>query len=162
MEPVTFLLAVGVGSLILFLWTGFAQSVLPWGVKSVGDHPAAQAVGEALAAQPDGMAYVKHKVAAFIAIRPERYYAMGRFFAIEFATQLLAAATLVGILALTTGLDDGARLLLVALAGAAGVASVDLQYWNWWGFSSIYTLGVAVNRLMGYLLAGFALLNWVV
>jgi hypothetical protein len=51
---------------------------------------------------------------------------------------------------------------IVGLVALAGIASIDLQYWNWWGFSARYTIGVAVNRLLGCLIAAFVLLNWVV
>ncbi len=87
---------------------------------------------------------------------------MGRYFAIEFVTQMLAAAVLVAILALTAGQPASARLGVLALAGAASVLSVDAQYWNWWGFSTVYTIGVAVNRLLGYIVMGAALLAFIV
>lgn len=163
MEPFNLLLSVLIGGIILFLWTGFSQNVFPWGVKSVAQHTQPDGVGERLAGVTNaGMVYVKDQVAAFIAIKPESYYSMGRYFGIELFTQFVAAAVLTAILALTAGLPDGQRFLIVALVAAAGIVSIDLPYWNWWGFSSRYTLGVAVNRLVGYLLAAFVLLTWVV
>jgi hypothetical protein len=42
----------------------------------------------------------------------------------------------------------------VVLVALAGITSIDLSYWHWWGFSNRYTLGVAVNRLIAYVLAG--------
>lgn len=156
------LLSVGVGGVLLFLWTGFTQNVLPWGVKSVRQHHEQDALGSTLAdVLPSGMLYVKHRVAAFIAIRPEQYYAMPRYFAIEFATQLAVAAVLTALLTLTSTLPDIQRFGVIALAAAAGILGIDVQYWNWWGFSTRYTLGVALNRLMGYLLVTFVLITWI-
>ena len=155
------LLSVIVGSVVLFLWTGLAQNVLPWGVKSVRPHEARDGVGAQIAGvRRNGMIYITDQVAAFIAVKPEAYYSPTRYMALELVTQIGVAAVLTAILVLTRTLPDGERPLLVVLVGAAGIASIDLQYWNWWGFSTRYTLGLAFNRLVGYVLAGFVLLNW--
>jgi hypothetical protein len=45
---------------------------------------------------------------------------------------------------------------------AQPLLSVDAQYWNWWGFSTVYTIGVAVNRVLGYIVMGVALLAFIV
>jgi hypothetical protein len=155
----TFLIAWGVAGVILFFWTGLSQNLIPWGTKSVEsitDPEESRRIGAQLAqGKPNRMMYVQHAevVAAFVAMRPGAYYSTGRFFAIEFITQLLAGAVLVGVLALTAAYPTPTRLVIVALVGLASVISVDLQYWNWWGFSTLYTIGVAVNRIVGYLLA---------
>lgn len=162
MELLTIVLSIVIGGFVLFMWTGFTQNVLPWGVKSVRQHDNKDTLGGQIGSvMTDGMLYVKDEVAAFIAIKPASYYSTGRYFAIEFFTQLVVSGVLTTILALTNGLEDSQRLLIVGLVALAGIGSIDLQYWNWWGFSSRYTLGVAVNRLVGYLLAAFILLNWV-
>lgn len=157
----TFLIGTGVAGITLFLWTGLAQNVFPWGVKSVAT-ATDDSLGTAVAAVTgDGMVYTTRGVAAFIAVRPASYYNMGRYFAIEFATQIVVGAILTAILLLTAQLTSETRLILVVLAGLAGVASIDGQYWNWWGFSHRYTLGVAINRLVGYVLASVVLLGFV-
>jgi hypothetical protein len=161
MEIGTAVAAVVIGGVILFLWTGATQALLPWGIRSVKT-PAAdveQRVGTAIAeVTTAGMVGVFKGVAAFIAVKPQSYYHMGRYFAVEFVTQLLVAGVLVALLTLTTGQPAGVRLGVLALAGMASVFSVDLQYWNWWGFSTLYTVGVAVNRVLGYVVMGAALL----
>lgn len=152
-------IAIIASGVLLFLWTGLTQNLIPWGIKSVRAHDQKDGTGAALAKlTTDGMVFITDQVAAFIAIKPAAYYVTGRYFAIEFVTQIIVGAVLTGLLVLTAPLDDGTRLLIVGLAGAAGVASIDLQYWNWWGFSNRYTLGVAVNRLAGYLLITLILL----
>jgi hypothetical protein len=156
------LLATLIGGVVLFFWMGFTQNVLPWGIKSVKENPQLDALtADIKNATQDGVYYVHKDVAVFMAIKPGNYYNMGRYFGIEFATQLIVGAILAGILALTIEQTLETRLLLVALVGLAGVASIDLQYWNWWGFSHLYTLGVAVNRVVGYLLVGFIIANFI-
>lgn len=146
--------AILVGTLVLFFWTGFAQNVLPWGVKSVRSHGEKEG-GQPLLPpdMPNGMTYTTHGRAAFIAAQPAAYYDMKRYFALELVTQVVAAVAFALLLAAFPGLDAAQRLGLGALVWLAGFASIDLQYWNWWGFTARYTLGVAVNRLVGYLIA---------
>lgn len=157
------LLGIIIGGVILFFWTGFSQAVIPWGTKTAGSHPDPEGLGDKIAeGTGNGMIYINKRVAAFIAVKPDSYYSLPRYFMIEFITQLLTATLLVLILALTDTLPNDSRLMLVGLVGCITVTSVDAQYWNWWGFSHRYTLGVAVNRLVGFLLAGFVLVMWVI
>lgn len=151
------LIGTVVAGVILFFWMGLTQNVTPWGIKRVVSPGAAdqERIGQSLAEMTtDGMALITKQVTAFVAIRPASQYRMGRYFAIEFITQVIVGGVLSGMLMLTAGQPLETRLLLVGLVGLAGIASIDLQYWNWWGFSNLYTLGIAVNRLLGYLIAG--------
>lgn len=151
------LMGTVVAGVILFFWMGVTQNVTPWGIKRVVSPGAVDQdrIGQALAEMTtDGMALITKRVTAFIAIRPAAQYQMRRYFALELVTQVLAGGVLAGILLLTVGQPLETRLLLIGLVGLAGIASIDLQYWNWWGFSNLYTLGMAVNRLLGYLIAG--------
>jgi hypothetical protein len=159
------LIAAVVGGIVLFLWTGLTQNFLPWGIKAV-DEPKRKEdglkVGSAIAEMTtNGMAIISEPVVAFVVVKPGSSYHMGRYFAIEFVTQLLVGAVLAGILLMTQGQVLETRLLLIALVGLAGVTSIDLQYWNWWGFSNRYTFGLAFNRLVGYLIAGGIVANFI-
>ncbi|MBC7870405.1 MAG: hypothetical protein H7Y09_06160 [Chitinophagaceae bacterium] len=156
----TALLSVSVGGVILFLWTGFTQNIFPWGTKSLSKLKATPGTGEKLAEiTHDGMVYMdtSEDVVAFIAIKPKSYYNIGRFFVIEFITQMLSGLVITLVLLMTIGSPLEGRLALIALVGAATIIGVDIQYWNWWGFSTIYTLGVAVNRFTGYMIAAFVI-----
>ena len=141
------------GGVLLFLWSGLTQSLTPWGIKSVKEFEDQSAVGEILERQPTkGLYYFKDKVTAFIAVKPESYYSITQFFIIEFITELFVATTLTAILLLTATQSITTQLLLIGLTTLTGIFSIDLQYWNWWGFSTIYSLGVSINRLIGHLL----------
>ncbi|MCE7948931.1 MAG: hypothetical protein DYG88_16030 [Chloroflexi bacterium CFX4] len=165
MELGIFLIGTLAAGIFLFLWAGFSQAVTTWGIRSVKALPT-DAQGSLpteleRVAPPSGMYGVFNaQVAAFIAVRKGSYYNMGRYFALEFATQLGVGALLMGILALTGAQSDAERLGLVALVGLFAAVSIDFQYWNWWGFAARYALGFTVNRLAGYLIVTFALLNW--
>lgn len=166
MDIGAWLIGTVVTGVFLFLWAGLTQAVTPWGIRAVKPL-GKESVGDLTSSMqqttpPSGMYGVfDDRVAAFMAVRPGSYYNMGRYFAIEFATQLIVGAALTGILLLTGALPMGERLLLIALVGVLAEAAIDLQYWNWWGFSTAYALGFAVNRIVGYLVIAFVLVNWV-
>jgi len=151
-----------IGGVLLFLWSGLTQSLTPWGIRSVKELETQSTVGEILERQSTkGLYYIKDKVTAFIAVRTESYYSISRFFIIEFITELLVATTLTSILLLTATQSIYTRLLLIVLTTLTSIFSVDLQYWNWWGFSTIYSLGISINRLIGHLLISFILISFV-
>ncbi|MCU0479781.1 MAG: hypothetical protein MUE54_01060 [Anaerolineae bacterium] len=155
------LIGIIIGGIILFFWGGISQALIPWGIKSVGGHPNPDELGVVISkATTNGMIHIANHVAAFIAVSPKNY-TMSRYFMIEFITQVVVSAVLVIILTLTDSLSNEIRLALVGLVGLITISSVDLQYWNWWGFSTRYTVGVAVNRLAGYLVVGVVLISWI-
>lgn len=145
--------AIGLGTVILFMWTGFAQNVLPWGVKSVRSHGKDDGQPVITPSLPDGMTFTTAGKAAFIAARPAAYYDPKRYLALELATQAVAAIALTVLLGAFPALGLVGRLGLVSAVWLVGFASIDLQYWNWWGFTARYTLGIAFNRWVGYALA---------
>jgi hypothetical protein len=154
-----------VGGVLLFLWNGFTQNVVPWGIKSVKTPagPDEEKIGSAIAAvTTNGMHLLTKQVTAFMAIRPASFYSAGRYLGIEFLTQVIVALVLTVILALTIALPFEQRLLLTVLVSLVGVAAIDLQYWNWWGFSTKYTLGIATSRVIGHTIVGFLLINFIV
>lgn len=149
------LLGVVVGGIVLFLWSGAAQSLFPWGIQSIQQPATESAIGAAVAtATESGMLYIGSPVTAYIAVQPASYNSPTRYFTIELITQFLVAAVLMAILQLAQGISLAQKVGLVALVALAGIFTVDLQYWNWWGFSTLYSVGFAVNRLVGYLIAG--------
>jgi hypothetical protein len=163
MEIGQILIGAAVAGLILFFWTGFTQNVLPWGIKSVKEDKNLDALSAQIKQiSENGVYYTHQDVAVFLAIKPASYYNMRRYFIIEFITQVLVGLILALILGATIGLSLEVRLGIILLVAGAGVLSVDVQYWNWWGFSNIYTVGIAINRLLGYLIAGFVVANFII
>lgn len=149
------ILGVVVGGIILFLWSGLSQSLFPWGIQAIAQPANEAEIGAAIAnATEDGMLYIGAPVTAYVAVKPAVYNNPARYFTIELIAQLLVAAVLMAILQGARGVSVGQRIGLVALVALAGIFTVDLQYWNWWGFSTLYSVGFAVNRLVGYLIAG--------
>lgn len=166
MEIGTFLLGTGVAGVLLFLWGGLTQALTPWGIRAVKPVPAEEAAGlttQMHAITPPSRMYAvfDDKVAALLAVKPGAYYNMGRYFAVEFVTQLTAGALLTGILLLTAPLGVGTQLTLVGLMALSAALTIDVQYWNWWGFSPAFTFGLLVNRSVGALLIAWLLVTWI-
>ena len=53
------------------------------------------------------------------------------------------------------------RLLVVTLLGLFAWLSIDVSYWNWYGFPTPYLLASLVDQVGGFLLAGLAI-AWIV
>lgn len=146
-------LAMLITGIILFVWSGISQN-LPWGVRSVKPDVTNEVAIQAIASeQKNGMLYLNGEIVALVAAKPKSYYSTQRFFAVELLTQLLVGIVLCLLLAQLSNLSLLHRQLIVLLAGLLIVATTDLAYWNWWGFSNLYTLGVSVNKLIGLQLA---------
>ncbi|MDI9634834.1 hypothetical protein QM565_03395 [Geitlerinema splendidum] len=167
MDIGTFLLGTIAAGILLFIWSGASQAATPWGIRSV------KALGkEELDGLSDSMLHVTppsgmygvfdEKIAAFMAVRRGSYYNMGRYFAVELVTQLLVGAFLTAILMLTNSLALEAQIILIGCVSLLAHAAIEMQYWNWWGFTTRYSLGFAVNRTVGLVIAAFIVANWIV
>ncbi|MDX2138054.1 MAG: hypothetical protein SF123_08155 [Chloroflexota bacterium] len=156
-----------IAGIFLFLWAGLTQALTPWGIRAVKsldkEHLGALPDAMQKTTPPRGMYGVFNgQVAAFVAVRSGSYYNMPRYFALEFATQLGVGILLTLLLMLTNTITLQDQLLLVGIVALLAQVSIDFQYWNWWGFSSSYTLGFTVNRVLGLLIAAFIVGNWIV
>jgi len=49
------------------------------------------------------------------------------------------------------------RVLIVTSMGVFGFASILVSYWNWYGFSTEFTTGAAIDEIVGWFLAGLVL-----
>ena len=49
----------------------------------------------------------------------------------------------------------------MALVGLLAMLATNLSYWNWYGFTPLYTFGVMLNGLIGFVLAGAVMANLV-
>ncbi len=58
-------------------------------------------------------------------------------------------------------LPYGGRVLAAAAAGVFAGVVADLPAWNWWGFSTPYTIVSFVDRVLGGLVAGLVI-AWVI
>jgi uncharacterized membrane protein YraQ (UPF0718 family) len=87
----------------------------------------------------------------------DRSQDMNKFLVIEYITDIIAAF-LIAILMLqlkTGGIVN--RAVIVLIMGLAGGVATHIPEWNWWGFSTIYTVVEFFDHVMGWFFAGLAL-----
>ena len=70
-------------------------------------------------------------------------------------TALLVGAFLLAHVSPLVGF--GSRLLFVTLLGLLPGLGVNLSYWNWYGFTTDYTVAQLADHVMGLLAAGLVL-----
>ncbi|MGK7942058.1 MAG: hypothetical protein AB4062_18265 [Crocosphaera sp.] len=155
MEWFTLIKGSIIGAIVLFFWNGLAQNVFPWGIKSVKEVNDQKDLSPIVPEDDEqGMFYIRsEKVVMFLAAKPSDYYSMSKFLGLEFVTQWLVSLILTAILLIIPASSLEFKLTIVTLICLISIVAVDLQYWNWWGFSGLYTIGLSFNRLIGFLLA---------
>jgi len=77
----------------------------------------------------------------------------------ELLSNIAASLVAAFLLAQTSGLAFGRRLLFVTLLGLFSWLMVDVSYWNWYGFPANYTIANLVDEVGSCLLVGL-LLAW--
>ncbi len=49
------------------------------------------------------------------------------------------------------------RVVVVTLMGVFGFVSINISYWNWYGFPTDFTVGAALDEIIGWFLGGLVL-----
>lgn len=156
-----------VGGIILFVWGAVSWMVLPWHRPTFHKFTQEEVVKVVLAANaPQRGIYLvpfPHGAKsgegpfAFVAVRPHGGASMPRHLLISLLTQILGAAFVTALLLQKGKMSYREKAAFVTLfAFAAGVVS-HLPYWNWWSFSSPFTVVALADLVTGWFLAGLAL-----
>ncbi len=77
---------------------------------------------------------------------------LGRQFLFTLLSALIAAFIVSAVSA-----PMATRALMVALMGAFSWMMISLPQWNWYRFPSAFVLGVGIDNIVGWLIAGFAI-----
>ena len=166
-----------VGGIILFGWSAFSWTVLPWHNATFEKFTQEYVVEVVLAsnAPKKGIYLVPapHKGTqeeqqkahekmekgsfAFVVMNPKGWGPMPPHLLIGLLTQILGAGLVTGLLRMTAKLGYWEKVgFTLVFAVAAGVVC-HLPNWNWWGFSEGFTLLAFADLLIGWFLAGLAL-----
>jgi len=130
---------------------GILTSFLPIGINTVTrveteSHEMDKAVGMNLILTDNTM--------TFSSTRPKNYYSLGKFYQINAINNLVLAFLLTGFILLISNQSRNRKVLFLILIGVFSTISTHIPYWNWWGFSTIYTIGVALSNLVSIVGAG--------
>jgi|GEM_PF-5987628 len=93
---------------------------------------------------------------SFISSRPISYYSLDKFYSRNALMTLVSAVFITFIIYLLRGLELRQRLYVFISFSLLIVSSVHLSYWNWWGFSDRYSLGVSLSTIIGLILSASA------
>ncbi len=173
------------GALILLAWGAVSWLALPWHLMTLEKFPNEEGVARLVLDQvpasgmyvlpltfklPNSAAPEDVEAAYVLAEQRKRqgpvvFAAIDRDGVAAFETSLvgmlginLIAALLVTALVWLARRDGfWERWMLVTLFACAAAVAVHLPYWNWWGFTSGYTLVAALDLVVGWMLAGFAI-----
>lgn len=177
------LMAGLLGGVVVFIWSTLSWMLLPWHFTSLQHFGDERAVAQVLtnnvahsgiyvlpnphrSAPQAGQGGGKSESAplpsatplVFASVRlPGDAPSMAQAFSGSLAIQVLGALLAAWLLSLTRGLRYAQRVLFVTLAGVFAAVVGCLPYWNWWGFSTDYTLVSVADIVIGWFFAGLAI-----
>ena len=174
------ILAGGVlGGILMFGWGFVSHEVLPLGRMGFSEMPNEQKVVGSLKASINEpglyfFPYTSHKETSkseqeaweakykegpvgMMVYHPQGGEVMGpRQLGIELGSDVLAAIIAAWLLSLVS-VGYGMRVLFVTLLGVVCWVSIEVSYWNWYGFPRDYALGQLADQVGGFLVAGLVM-----
>jgi hypothetical protein len=184
--PVIKQLALGtiLGAIVLFIWSALAWMIIPWPGEPMRHFTSEDAVVNALKAnaprsgnylipnnpeRSPGMTEEQYQKATkdaedrmnngpmvFAAIRLEGV-SMVKSMIVGFLTDVVATLLACILLLQTDRLSYRARVAFVAGLGLLIFVGGHLDEWNWWGFSSAYTMMTLGAVVIGWILSGLVI-----
>jgi hypothetical protein len=149
-------IATILGAIALFLFDGAFQAIPNFGVRAVERLETSELTTTNFNDLTNRMAYIAtDKTVSFVATKQANYYNLSRFFAIEFISALVIAFAFALIFAKIKFQNLRDRLLLTFGFSLIASFAIHLPYFNWWGFSIPYTVGVISKTILGWLLISF-------
>ena len=165
------LIAGVLGALAMYFWVSIAHMALPLGEAGLrqidNEEPLLAAMKSTL---PDHGTYIFPKMnpgdqaasekkmatgpSGMLIYFPARDFQFGKSLAIEFLTELLPVMIGMYLLSLTGIATFAGRVGFFALLGLAVATATNVSYWNWYGFSTTYTLAYSFTTWTGFLFAG--------
>ena len=165
-----------VGSIILFLWMMISWMVLPWHAATLGKFSHEESVSSVIMAntsesgiyilpnaQSDAyseahLEAMKKGPTAFTAIRRDGFNpASPAPYINSFIIYLVGALIATFLLLQARSLSFGGRVWFITLFGVAVGVLANFPNWNWWGFSTSFTLVGFADYVIGWFLAGLGI-----
>lgn len=168
----SYILAVVLGGVVLFMWGFFSWAVLPWHQMSANEFTDELAVAKVLKdnAPAAGIYFLpfaeedhrEGETTAFVNVLPDGFdMDMGKLMGKAIGGQMIAALLVLLLLRNTSGLAYLQRVGFVALVGLTIGFVSHFPYWNWFGFSDVYVLVTVVDSLIAWTLAGLVMAGFV-
>ena len=170
------LAAALVGGLVMFIWGAFIHMAPPFaqmGLSTIPNEegllsqmkqtvpanglyffPGRDLKNDSEAARKDWMDRMKRGPSGLLLIKPKGAEAMEpKQLVIEFVSNVICAFVLALILA-RWPVSKGTAAILGLGVGLYGWMSIEVSYWNWFGYPPEFTFASAVEQIVGGLLTG--------
>ena len=169
-------IAAVAGGIVMFLWGAVSHMLTPLGEAGMKSMPSEEPVLAALESnvpepglyffpgmddrarstdegQKEWQARYAAGPSGLMVYHPQGGETMnGNLLGIELLADILAVA--VAAWAASHARTYGRRLALVTAFGLAAWLSIEVSYWNWYGFPSAYVLAQLVDQVLGFAFAG--------
>jgi hypothetical protein len=161
------------GGLVYFVWGFIAWTLIPWHHATLRTFIDGEAVVSAINANTQGrgvylypsesedQAALEAKMARgpflFVSVDDRGMASMTRPLVTAILIQILCALLVTWLLLQTSGLAYGRRVTFVTVLGLVAGLLCFLPSWNWFGFSTGYTVVSILDLTIGSLLAGLAI-----
>lgn len=147
------IIATIIGAIILFLFDGTFQLVPNFGIKAVERVESNDFTTPKFSELSNRMAYIAtDKTVSFVASKESGYYNVSRFLALEFVSAFCIALIFALLFANFDEIKLRERLWLTFGFSLIASCAIHLPYFNWWGFSVPYTVGVISKTILGWFL----------
>lgn len=160
-NPTRLVLAALAGGLVLFVWASVTWMLLPFRENSIRQLPNEKAVVVSMQDAPRGVYFFGGAAPGpqgLLVYTPFTEPMSGGQLARSFIFDVIAALFVAWLLANAAAQSFKARVAFVAIAGGVIAAVVtDLPNWNWFSYPLDFTIISALDKVIGWALAGLAL-----
>jgi hypothetical protein len=173
------------GGLVVFIWGAISWMVLPWHLATLYKFKDEQAVTEILtanapasgvfvlpnahrhepgmseeemaAAEEAGLERMMKGPFVFASVRLGSGQSMGTLMLNSLLIQILGALLVTWLVMKTGSLGYVSRVIFVTVFAVAAGVITHLPYWNWWDFSTGFTVVALADLVIGWFLAGLVI-----
>lgn len=150
------IIATIVGAVVLFLFDGAFQALPDFGVRAVERLETNELTSKKFNELTDRMVYiVSDQTVSFVTIKQADYYNLTRFFKVEFLSAFSIALIFAVVFGQFKFTNLRERILLTFAFSLIASLAIHFPYFNWWGFSFSYTLGVVSKTILGWILLSY-------
>jgi hypothetical protein len=151
MKPNKIIFATLLGGIALFLLDGAFQAIPNFGIRAVERLETSNLTTQEFDNLQHPMAYiVTDKVVSFTASQPAQFYNLGKFFTFEFISALVISFLFALVFSKMIGFNLKERLRMTFIFALIASIAIHISYFNWWGFSAVYTIGVILKTTIGW------------
>jgi hypothetical protein len=157
-----------IGGIVSFLWYSISWMLLPWHTTTLMQFKNESAIAQAISANApaSGMYFMPMQQPAinsnvpqiFAAIHLERMpSSMTSAIIIGLIAQIVIASLATWLLCKTKGLTYWGRVKFIFVFALAAAILSEISYWNWFNFSSSFTLVQIADVIIAWFFAGLAI-----